>query len=359
MVLTDCQIFRYSLPLVRPIRLKSVVIRHREGFLIRLIDRHGGCGIGDVAPLPGFSRETPDHVRNELIAFRKHVTGRLSLSLDQIWPDNAAVTPSVRFGIESALWQLVAERQNILPCHYFNELSKTHVTVNAILLGSTPAVIEKARQIGAAKSYPAVKLKVGGRPLPEDIRLVSQIRSILPDTIRLRLDANRQWDLQQAGQFARQITGTEIEYIEEPCASFADTVELRHRFPALPVALDESLRDLGGSISKELAAFAAVILKPTLMGGVFQSAAWIEQAQQLGITPVITSSFESGVGLLTLAHLAALTCRDVPVGLDTASWFDQDVLQPKFDNEAGRINLKQWGLPLSLNDQLLTEIDDA
>ena len=46
---------------------------------------------------------------------------------------------------------------------------------------------------------------------------------------------------------------------------------------------------------------------------------------------VISSSFESGLGLNWLAFMAAnLLKQQIPAGLDTAKWFKQDLIDPPF-----------------------------
>ena len=99
----------------------------------------------------------------------------------------------------------------------------------------------------------------------------------------IRLDANRLLSLQAACFLVKALVaqGIAIEYIEEPCASLS-AMEYVYQASgqAIPIGLDESLDELwalavkeqgaGTSIDTGLSrgAVAALVLKPTLLGGV-------------------------------------------------------------------------------------------
>ena len=96
----------------------------------------------------------------------------------------------------------------------------------------------------------------------------------------------------------------------------------------MPVALDETLSVLRCAVSTPgccaptLAAnggVAAYVIKPMIIGGVLASLDWITEARSLGKKAVISSAFESPIGLKVLKALAALTGQ-VP-GLGTEHWF--------------------------------------
>jgi L-alanine-DL-glutamate epimerase-like enolase superfamily enzyme len=88
-----------------------------------------------------------------------------------------------------------------------------------------------------------------------------------------------------------------LEYIEEPCPPQAlpELAEL-----GVPIACDESLA------SGQLPAIPvrAVILKPTLLGGVSACARWAERAARSGAEAVVSHAFEGPLGLALSAVIA-------------------------------------------------------
>lgn len=340
MRISGCRIFRYRLPLAAPLMLGGRVIRTREGVLVRLGSDSGASGWGDVAPLPGFSRESLEQAEAELTDIARHLREGAFRSRRN-HPESRptlepapAASPSVRFGLETALASLSARVGRGagpgLPCF------DGAVPVSALVAGSRTQVLARARRMRDAGCR-AVKLKVGVRPVPEDISLTQAVRTVIGDGIALRLDANRNWSLEEAVTFGRALGTAGIEYLEEP---LSDPSRLDDFFDAtgIAVALDESLLELRPDDLEGRRAVGAVVLKPTLLGGAGRTREWIARALEMNIRPVVSACFESGVGILALAELAWSSTGDaVPAGLDTYRWLDADVVRPRIPVRAGAI----------------------
>ena len=70
------------------------------------------------------------------------------------------------------------------------------------------------------------------------------------------------------------------------------------------------------------------MLKPTLLGGISRTLRMAERALRRGMTPVVSSAYESGVGTAALVALAAgIGDRPVPAGLDPYRAMAEDVLE--------------------------------
>lgn len=337
--ISSCRIFRYRLPLVGPLPLAGGVIHEREGLLVRLDSDSGAWGWGDAAPLPGFSRESIDEAAAEAAAWAGRLRGaRFEPGGDgfESWPEwkSAAMAPSVRFGLETALSRLAQRMED----GSAGELAgfEGAVPVNGLLAGSREQVLADAARLrdGGCR---AVKLKVGSRPVAEDVELTRAVRDVIGDRVALRLDANRSWSLEEAMAFGLETGGAGIEYMEEP---LREPSRLREFFDAtgIPVALDESLLELRPDDLEGRREVGAVVLKPTLLGGITSAKQWVARAAALDIRPVVSSCFESGVGLLALAEFAwASTGDSVPAGLDTYRWLGADVVEPRVPVRCGAI----------------------
>ena len=338
--LSRCRIYRYRLPLAAPLRLAGRVIHERAGILVRIDSDSGVSGWGDAAPLPGFSRESIEEAEAELMAWAGRLRGA---GFDPCGDDPesrpgfepaAEAAPSVRFALETALAglsrRLRDEAAPELPCF------EGVVPLNGLLAGSREQVLADARRLkdGGCR---AVKLKVGRGPVAEDVELTRAVREAIGDAVSLRLDANRSWSLEQAVAFGGELGDAGVEYLEEP---LRDPGQLRALFDAtgIPVALDESLLELRPDDLEGRREVGAVVLKPTLLGGIARAGEWAARASALNIRPVVSSCFESGVGLLALAALAWDCTGDaVPAGLDTYRWLAADVVEPRLPLRAGAI----------------------
>ncbi len=323
---------RYRLALAAPLVLKGVEHTEREGALVRLDDDDGHVGWGDVAPLPGFSPETLDEALGDarraagLFAERSPTSdwadpnGDLHRALDAL-----GLAPSARFGLDLAAFSLAAERAHRTLAQTLHPDPEVTVPVSALLTGEPDTVLGEAGRLVAA-GYRTLKLKVGRRRLEEEVALVRTLGERFAG-VAVRLDANQAWTMAEAVRFAEGVEGCPLDYLEEPLRNPGDLPVLWHD-TGLPLALDESLvgTDPGGLRGKGWA--TAAVLKPTLLGGVARVLRFAAEARQLGIRPVLSGAFESGVAMRGHVALAAAT-GGAPAGLDPYNRLATDVLRPR------------------------------
>ena len=127
-----------------------------------------------------------------------------------------------------------------------------------------------------------------------------------------------------------------IEYCEEPLLD-SNKLEQLHLQTGMTLALDETLwyaptpKADAPAKHVSLSGIRALILKPGILGGWNNTKMWIEHAQKFGIHCVLSSCFESGLGLNWIAFMAnELLSEHFPAGLDTSKWFEQDLIEPRF-----------------------------
>ena len=110
------------------------------------------------------------------------------------------------------LWKLLGGRRRSVPAYASGGY---YGPDGAADIGGLVAEMSGYRDLG----YDAVKLKVGGLELAEDVERVRAVREALPDC-RLMLDANSAYDVTQAIDAARAFEPFDIHWLEEPVAWF-------------------------------------------------------------------------------------------------------------------------------------------
>ena len=343
MTIDTIELYRYTLPLTEPLSLGEDRVSERQGFLVHLTLGSGAEGWGDVAPLPGFSAETVDEAIADARRLRDGWEGQTitdgapqaalrALSV----PDGGAA--SVRFGAESAVVEALAEAQGVAPARLLGAKRST-VALNALVrAGDAETLLERGRQL-RAEGYQAVKVKVGRAAVPVDVERVRALRRGLGEDVELRLDANRAWSFDEAVSFLSEVSEIPFAYIEEPVSD-------PERLPALvdatgcPVAIDETTRERSVEVLNAWPV-RAVILKPTLLGGLQKTWDWESAACQHGVRPVVSASYESGVGTRMLAALAA-SLSDAPAGLSPYTRLAADVLTPRLSMDGPTVDLSTF-----------------
>ena len=344
MSLCRWKLFHYSLPLTEPLYLLGHEMHERTGLILRLHDENDGTSVGDnygegeIAPLPGMHPETLSEAENQIGDYLSGNSLPVTCS--------AALFGSVNFGLDMAL-RTMFQNPNVSKFHSFKETagndpkpSKIDFTgqifpVNGLAVGSGTVLEMECEELRNG-GFKAVKLKVGRLTILQDIQRVRLARKILGDEIALRLDANRAWEWEDALKFAEAVQDFNIEYCEEPLLD-SNKLEQLHLQTGMPLALDETLwyaptpKSDTPAKHVSLSGIRALILKPSILGGWNNTKMWIEHAQKNGIHCVLSSCFESGLGLNWIAFMAnELLSEKFPAGLDTSKWFEQDLIEPRF-----------------------------
>jgi O-succinylbenzoate synthase len=111
----------------------------------------------------------------------------------------------------------------------------------------------------------------------------------------------------------------------------ADMARLCRTSP-VPIALDEELIVHRTTEAKQNLLMqvqpAFIILKPTLVGGLAQTAEWIQLAQAQNIGWWITSALESNIGLNAIAQFCATYQPTLPQGLGTGGLYHNNLEAP-------------------------------
>jgi L-alanine-DL-glutamate epimerase-like enolase superfamily enzyme len=145
----------------------------------------GAEGWGETSPLPGFTREGLDETAAQLRDLASSMVGG-EMTDDWMDPDGyfsreldaMGLAPSVRFGLELALWNLYAAARGRPLAELITPRPRTSVPVNALIPGPLDKALEEARRVRSAGSE-TVKLKVGGRAVEEDVDLVHALNDEL------------------------------------------------------------------------------------------------------------------------------------------------------------------------------------
>lgn len=304
------RLFQYALPFKTPLTVGPHSLTHRHGLIIEVTDTRGNRGYGETAPLPGYSRETLDKARQQLMQLARQLPGK-KMSVGLFPSQCRAFYPSVVFGLETAFFNLEK-----LACPL------KQVKVNGLLYPDPQHLETQVAEL-VAMGFETIKIKVARLSLDIEIPLIRKVSALLPPNVKLRLDANGLWDYSRAVTFGLGIQGVTLEYIEEPCQDSTQFQDF-HCATGLPVAVDESLGVMSQSNFPQ--GVVALILKPSFMGGIRRTLQWIQIARQNCLKPVISSCFEAGPGFAQLVHLAATIDFDDSVsGLDTMKYFGQDL----------------------------------
>lgn len=311
-------LYSFSLPMEAGIILRYQRLKTRDGFLV-CIQEGDKQGWGEISPLPEFSHETLEQAKQAVIeCLAAWCQGNNDLSSD---------LPSVDFGLSCAL----AELEGRLP-------QKADYRKAPLCTGDPDDLVISLNQMEGEK---IAKVKVGLYEAVRDGMVVNLLLDAIPD-LRLRLDANRSWTRAKADGFTKYVSPQNrqrIEFLEEPCKTPLESLDFSQQ-SGIAIAWDETTRDTDFELSAQ-PGLTAIVIKPTLIGSIDKCRKLIDEAHQIGLTAVISSSIETSFGLTQLARIAHwLTAGTLP-GLDTISLIQQQLVRPWPDCDIQLVNIEQ------------------
>lgn len=248
----------------------------RRGAWLRLEHEDGRVGLGEAAPLAQLDS---------------------AAALAQA----IASGPCRDAAFDLATLDLDAQRYGRPAAFLLSESPRQRVAVNALLFqaGVEAVAAEAARARDAG--FRTVKLKVAAAPPEVDIARIRAVRERVGAQVAIRIDANGAWDEDTALAVLRAVEACDIEYVEDPVAGDARPVGRRTN---IPVAADPRTLDEGRRILHERGA-DVLVLKPMALGGVRPTRELAVAAIEAGLGVVITSVFDTAVGVAGALHLAA------------------------------------------------------
>lgn len=307
----------YEIPLIHgPIR---------KGILVNIVDHEGKSGWGEVAPLPQWSRETLEDSLQQI-----HQKQQEIMEVD--WTDcnclqelkKLSLLPSVSFGLESALLSILDP-----------DLEHT-VPVSALLMGSPEEIMQQAK-LRQQEGYTFAKLKVSHLHFKEAAEIIHQLK----DIFYLRIDVNRAWKTSESLRFFEQFSLDTFDYVEEPFQNPHDLAIFPH-----PLAVDESFpHDLSIDQLELIPTLKALIYKPTIQGGLLGCLPLCVWARKRGVDLVLSSSFESDLGLAHIALIASRLSLLSPVGIGTYYYLSHYLCSPALQFSHSSVHIPiQMGL---------------
>lgn len=327
MLLSKLSLYQFSVELDRLLPVGKQRIDNRSGLVLAataIADNDERTEYVEISPLTGI-----DVDGNQLTGFSQHSLAQTVTELNDNLPallqqpvdslldlaDNTEHS-AIAFGLSLMHAKLMGSlnghslESRTIPLIYRNQDEPL------------TAVAERVQALGS--NVHSVKVKVAQTSLEDEIQLIHQILAIRPD-LKLRLDANRAFELQQAIEFIACIPLHAIEYIEEPCKQPSDNPSFYKAIEA-PWALDESLNDPDYQFEMQ-AGLCAIIIKPMLLGSLDKLQALQNLANEHGVRTILSSSLEASLGIHALSRLANMVTPDEIPGIDTLGAFSQDLIQ--------------------------------
>lgn len=311
---------KYTLDFKNPSGTSRGILRTKETWFI-ILEENGHKGYGETGLFRGLSMDDVPHYEETL----QWVCKNIHLGLDELLKKLISF-PSIQFGLEQAFLSLQSKEPFVLFPSSFTA-SQTSIPINGLIWMGDSSFMKSQIKEKLAQGFSCLKMKIGAINFDAEIEILKSIRKEFSSSeIELRVDANGAFAPKEAMGKLQILSELDLHSIEQPIkqGQVEEMAALCAKTP-LPIALDEELIGVFSSTEKneliETIQPQYIILKPSLVGGLAGSTAWIALAEKKHIGWWITSALESNIGLNAIAQFTATLKNKNPQGLGTGGLF--------------------------------------
>lgn len=304
----------------RPGGTSRGILTQKDSWLLCL-ENAGERGIGECSIISGLS---PDDEKGMEPALRNVCA---AIQHDEPVPgDLLRGFPSIRFGLEQALLSLAGPTPfELYPSEFTGGRAK--IPINGLIWMGTPEFMREQVREKLAQGFRCLKLKIGALDFQTEWHILKSIRKeYAAAEVEIRVDANGAFSANHALERLNRLAELELHSIEQPIAAgqWEEMAVLCAESP-LPIALDEELIGVDNPVEKqrllETIRPAYLVLKPSLLGGIAATDAWIDLAGKSQTGWWITSALEGNIGLNAIAQYTYCKASGMYQGLGTGSLF--------------------------------------
>lgn len=148
--------------------------------------------------------------------------------------------------IDMALYDLAARRKGVPIYEYLNTRNNVEMYGSGGGVNYSCAELEKEVGLFLDAGVDCYKMKVGkefGTKMKEDVKRVKFVRSLLGKDVKLSVDANQIWSIEEALRFIDLVAEENIAWLEEPIHSAAYTeIEQLCKRTSIKISYGESER---------------------------------------------------------------------------------------------------------------------
>ena len=290
--------------------------------LVRIYCSDGTVGVGEATTIGGlaYGAESPEGMKLAIDTyFTPLLIGEDANHVPAIVARlNKAIRENrfAKCAVETALFDALGHRTSLPVSQLLGGRVRESLPVAWTLAsGDTAKDIDEAERMLALRRHSIFKLKIGRRPVRDDVAHVAAIKKALGERGSVRVDVNMAWSELQAHQGIAALVDAGCELVEQPVASADALARLRGRFP-IAIMADESLTGPASAFALARVAGADVFAVKTEQSGGLQAALHVAAiADAAGIELYGGTMLEGAVGTIAAAHAFA-TFRNLQWGTE-------------------------------------------
>ena len=357
------EVFCVAMPLKGTFKSAGVAKNATKCVVVRLTASDGTIGISSIDPSsvaksphtgPELAAAIRERIAPAIIGEDPTNINRMVALLDTLTPTQ----PGAGAGVEMACIELTCRRLGVPIYTYLGGAAETAVLFNGWIGELEPDDAAADAKQWLAAGFKSAKIKVGSG-VEADHDRIAAVRGAVGSAMKLRIDANLQYDADTSLKLCRLVKKYDLQLFEQPAGKedLAGLARVR-REGGIPVMADETISD-HASLIRVIKADCADYVKFGIKqaGGMLRASRMLATAEAAGLPVVIGHGF--GLDPSTIAEIMlAATSRNVVPGLECVGPLKvkDTIATTRLDISSGSIPLPGGpGLGISLDEKKLEE----
>jgi muconate cycloisomerase len=298
-----------ALPLKAPMKMAAETVTAAQNLLVRIEAADGTVGWGEAASAPTM---TGDTLGGLVAAVRDHLAPTLVGKDARAWPVLRPALHRALHGnggahsaVELAVLDLTGRASGLRLIDLVARPRRNAVKPMWLLGNKTAEQDVAEAHAKQAEGFHFFKLKIGVKPLAQEIAIALAVREALPKT-PLCADANCGLTLAAAKTYVDRTRKAGLMFVEQPLAhDDIDGLKKLTRATKVPIGIDEGIHSLADIATGARAGAGGVSLKLIKLGGITAAIEAGRLCQKLGLSVNIAAKIaESSISSAAALHLA-------------------------------------------------------
>jgi L-Ala-D/L-Glu epimerase len=307
-IILKVDVYPFSIPCT-PFVISLGTLYEAQNVLIKITTEAGLIGFGEGCPFPMIASESQASSLAIANDFAKILIGKNALDIEDCMAALHQFVPqcyTTKSAFDMALYDIAAQNAGLPLYKFLNGENKTFITDETIVIGTPKEMAQRAETL-VEKGAQFIKIKLGKGTADDDIERVKAIYAVVPQNIKLRLDANQGWNVANSIYILNALENCNVQYCEQPVKyyDFEGLKKVKNSSP-IKVMADESCftsRDAAALIAMQACDY--INIKFAKCGGILEATKIANLAAEANMPCMLGGMIESKLALTANAHFAA------------------------------------------------------
>jgi L-Ala-D/L-Glu epimerase len=355
MKISKIKIYKYSIPM-HPFTIATGTMEYAQNILIKVVINDAIIGIGECSAFPMIVGETQNTCYEMAKDFAKIWIGKEALDIEKRMNELHLFTAgnsTIKSAFDMALYDIAAQEAKLPLYEFLGGIKKDMLTDITVGI-NTPAIMAAQAKAFVDNGATILKIKLG-KDVATDVQRMKTIRESIGNNIKIRIDANQGWSVEDATSALAQLGEYNIEFCEQPMRVYNDEhlPELVKTSP-IKIMADESVynhHDAKRLIKNKACDY--INIKMAKSGGIHEALKIIAVAKENNIPCMMGGMLESRVALSAFAHFAAANPQIIFYDMDTC------MLGHKVDPVIGGVTYAGYTVQLPTSNGIGANVDEG